>query len=63
MEKKTKAGWATSEFYLMLVAVVLNAIMGSGLIEDMPEAVRIVSLVLTVLGALGYGVARTIAKK
>ena len=47
----------------MLVAVVLNAIMGSGLIEDMPEAVRIVSLVLTVLGALGYGVARTIAKK
>ena len=63
MEKKTKAGWATSEFYLMLVAVALNAIMGSGLIEDMPEAVRIVSLVLTVLGALGYGVARTIAKK
>jgi hypothetical protein len=58
----TKPGIKTSEFWLMALAVVSNAVLSSGLIADMPEAVRITTIIVTVLGALGYTAARAWTK-
>lgn len=58
-----KPGIKTTEFWLTLAAVLLNAVLSSGVIADLPDAVRIVTLCLTVLGALGYAAARAVTKK
>jgi len=58
-----KPGWKTTEFWLSLLAVVLGALLTSGLLADGSQAIRIVGLGATVLGALGYTGARAMLKK
>lgn len=58
-----RRGYKTTEFYVTLVPVALNAILASGMIKDMPDIVRVVTAILAALTALGYTAARTAAKK
>jgi hypothetical protein len=59
-----KPGYKTSEFWLSLVAVLVGAIMSSGLLEATATDAdnKIVGLVVTLLAALGYTGARGFVK-
>lgn len=58
----TRPGYKTTEFWLKLIAMVLTACYASGLIPTQGKVAAIVAIVATMLGALGYTVARTMAK-
>lgn len=58
-----KPGARTSEFYLQILAVVVSATIASGLLPEGSDAIKIAGIIATVLGALGYTVARTIVKQ
>lgn len=59
----TKPGWKTSEFWLSLAAVVVAAVLGSGLLpEGSPWAVGL-GIAAAVLASLGYTAARTALKR
>lgn len=55
-----KPGYKTTEFWLSLAAVVVGAIMSSGLLDIIDGSVddQIVGIIATILGALGYTVTR-----
>lgn len=54
-------GWKTSEFWLKLASLALAPIYASGMItNDVAES--IVLMIITVLGAMGYGVNRSLVK-
>ena len=60
-----KPGWKTSEFYLSLAAVLVGAVMASGVMDGLGQghwAVRVVGLVATILGSLGYTASRGLVK-
>ena len=57
-----KPGVKTSELYVTMIVVALNAVLASGMLDGMPDVVRVVSAILTVAAALGYVASRTIAK-
>lgn len=58
-----KPGWQTSEAWLAFLAVVLPALITSGLFAASSETAKIVGLACSVLAALGYGANRTSLKK
>ena len=59
-----KPGYKTTEFWLSLVAMIVGAIAASGILDstetDMDN--KLVGLIITVLGALGYTVTRGFTK-
>ena len=60
-----KPGWKTSEFWLSTASMALGATFASGVFEGADEnslVMRAVGAAMTVLGALGYTVARAKAK-
>lgn len=62
-EKELKPGWKSSEFYLSAAAVVLGALASSGLLVDGSTEFKVVGLLSSVLGALGYAYVRSQLKK
>lgn len=58
-----KPGLKTSELYLTALAIILTDLLGSGLLVPVPTIATTVSLVVSVLAALGYTAARTSLKK
>jgi hypothetical protein len=59
----TKPGYKTTEFWLALASQVVSILLASGLIETGSSWDQIIGIVASVLTALGYGVARGIAKR
>lgn len=57
-----KPGFKTTEFWLSLAAVVVGFVASSGVFEEGSTEAKIVGLVVTVLGALGYTAARALTK-
>jgi hypothetical protein len=55
-------GWKTSEFWLSLAAMLVGAVLSSGIIPSGSIWTQIVGVLATILGALGYQVARTAVK-
>jgi len=58
-----KVGYKTSEFWLSLAAMILGALLASGIIPSDGPWEKIIGLIGSVLGALGYTVSRTLVKK
>jgi hypothetical protein len=59
----SKPGWQTTEHALSLLAIVLGAIMGSGILDSAPDNVsRICGAVVAILAALGYTAQRGYVK-
>jgi outer membrane lipoprotein SlyB len=59
-KKEVKTGLKTTEFWLILAATVVGVFQGA---ELGGTAGAIIATVASILGALGYGVIRTAAKK
>ena len=57
-----KPGWKTTEFWLSLVAVLVGAVVASGVVPETGPWSQVIGIVSTVLGALGYSVTRGFAK-
>jgi hypothetical protein len=57
-----KPGWRTSEFWLSTAAVIMSQLYASGVIGDSSAVGKVAALVVSILAALGYTVARTKAK-
>jgi hypothetical protein len=55
-------GYKSTEFWLSLAAMILGALMASGIIEAGTTADKLVGLGASLLGALGYTVSRTMVK-
>ena len=65
MAMQSRQGWRTSEFWLSLIAMVIGAVMASGALDSLASdhwAVKVLGLVASILGALGYQVSRTLVK-
>ena len=62
IEPAKKPGFRTSEFWLNVAAMVMTAVFSSGALTN-STALQIAGIVASILGALGYTVARTQAKK
>ena len=58
-----KPGYKTTEFWLTLAATAVGALLASGIIEAGSVWDKAVGVVVSVLGALGYTVARGMAKR
>lgn len=59
---QAKPGYKTTEFWLSLVAVLIGALAGSGIVPESGPWAQVIGLVTAVLGSLGYTVSRGIAK-
>lgn len=57
-----KPGYRSTEFWLSLAAMLLGALMSSGLIESGSTWDKLVGIGASILGALGYTVSRTLVK-
>lgn len=57
-----KSGWLTSEHLLTVLAIFVNTLISANVIPSGSEASKIVMMVSTMLGALGYGVYRSAVK-
>lgn len=57
-----KPGYKTTEFWLALLAMVVGALMASGVTSDGGGVDKVLGMAATVLGQLGYTVPRTMAK-
>jgi hypothetical protein len=57
-----KPGYKTTEFWLKLTALVLTALYASGVIPTSGSAATVAAIAATMLGALGYTVARSWVK-
>ena len=62
METKIKSGIYTSEFWLSLLAVLVGAVVSSGLLPDTGPWVKGAGVISAMLGALGYSVSRGLVK-
>lgn len=49
-----KPGWKTSEAWILLLVIVLTNIQASGLVEQTHWAMKIATVIVNVLGFLGY---------
>ena len=58
-----KPGIKTTEFILTLLAILIAAVLGSGLLEDTHVATKIVSIAGAILAALGYTAGRSSVKR
>lgn len=61
-ELAPKPGWKTSEFWLTLLAVMLAAVLSSGLIEDVSVLTKGITLTVQLLAVMGYTAGRTLTK-
>lgn len=52
----------SSEFWLTLAASIFSALVGGGVIHLTSETMAIVTIIATILGALGYSYCRTLLK-
>lgn len=62
---ETRKGYVTTEFWLSLAAVLIGAVMASGVLDSLGTdhwAVKVVGIAATILGALGYTAARGFVK-
>lgn len=55
-------GWKTSEFRLKVAAFILTALFASGIIPTTGPVAQVAAIAATMLGALGYTVARSFVK-
>jgi uncharacterized membrane protein YeaQ/YmgE (transglycosylase-associated protein family) len=58
-------GYKTTEFWMSLAAVLVGAVMASGVLDSLGQdnaVVRIVGIIASVLGAFGYTAARGFVK-
>lgn len=55
-------GYKTTEFWLGLAAMLLGVVYASGAVTN-EHALQLMGIAASVLGSLGYTVARTVAKK
>lgn len=63
MTDTIRPGYKTTEFWLSLSAVLVGALFASGVIAVDSGADKVLGLVATILGALGYTISRTLVKK
>lgn len=61
-EKPNPRGYATTEFWLTLAAVVVSALAASNLFEADSVAMKVIGVAGAVLAALGYTVGRSYLK-
>jgi hypothetical protein len=57
-----KPGYLTTEFWLKVAAFVLTALYASGVMPTTGTVATVAAIAATMLGALGYTVARTFLK-
>lgn len=57
---ETKPGYKTTEFWLSLVAVIIGAVLASGL--DNPVVLKVAGIAASVLTAMGYSLTRAKTK-
>jgi formate/nitrite transporter FocA (FNT family) len=57
-----QAGYKSTEFYLSLAAILVGAVMSSGLVLDGTVWAQVLGVVASILGALGYTVSRSYVK-
>jgi hypothetical protein len=57
-----KPGYTTSEFWLHLAALLLTAFYAAGVIPTSGSVAQVAAIAATLLGAVGYSVARTVLK-
>lgn len=57
-----KPGYKTTEFWLSLAAMVVGALFASGAISDGGLVAKVLGIIATILGSLGYTVSRTLVK-
>lgn len=57
-----KPGWKTTEFWLSLAAMLVGAVVASGVVPEAGPWSQVVGIIAGVLGALGYTVSRGFAK-
>ena len=55
-------GYRSSEFWLLAAAQVLSFLFAAGVVADGSTLEKALTLVATVLGALGYAVSRSMVK-
>jgi hypothetical protein len=60
--KPAKPGYKTTEFWLTLLAMLLGALWGSGLVSDGSTFDKVLGFAAVVLGQLGYTVSRGLSK-
>lgn len=58
-----KPGYKTTEFWLSLAAILVGAVVSSGIVPETGPYAQVVGLITSVLGGLGYTVSRTMIKK
>ena len=63
MADEAKPGVKTTEFWLVLIAIVLTQVTAQGLISEGSVWAKVVAATLGTLAALGYVASRTIVKK
>ena len=56
------SGFKSSEFWLKLIAILVAAVLASGILPEQSSAVKLLTIALTILSALGYTAARTALK-
>jgi hypothetical protein len=61
MDINTK-GYKSTEFWLSLAAVLVGAIMASGVVPDESGWAKVIGLIASVLAALGYTAGRSLFK-
>ena len=58
-----KPGWKTTEFWLSVMALLVGALIASGAFADGGTLAQVLAFAASALTALGYTVARGLAKK
>lgn len=62
---ESKPGYKTTEFWLSLATILVGAVMASGVLDSLGTEhwlVKVVGIVMSVLGALGYSTSRAFVK-
>lgn len=63
--QEQKPGYKTTEFWLSMAAIVIGGVMASGMLDSLGGdhwAVKVVGIVASILGALGYTATRGFVK-
>lgn len=57
-----RPGWKTSEFWVSVAAMLIGALLASDLFPSDSPTVKVLGVLASVLGALGYQVSRAVVK-
>lgn len=63
MAIEQRSGIKTTEFWLSLIAVIVGALLSSGMFKETTITTQVLGIASTVLGALGYVATRSGVKK